>query len=216
MYLNSQAGVAFLSLILTLASISSAPPQASAPVIDERPSAEIEALHRPAPVAQKFTVEAKDAVASKETVLEEDLQSIKSKASSDDKLPLSIARPSIYANGTGKKIATVAFWDKLAYCETHSDWENPGRYAGGLGIYIGTWRQWGGTQFAECPSRATRSEQIVVANRISTQGWVREDGRFQRPVWFTGWGALKCAGRPELVSLEDQRAYTLEQSRTAP
>lgn len=129
----------------------------------------------------------------------------------DEQKPL--PSPSLYSGGTGAKIATVSFWERLAYCETHADWENTGRYAGGLGIYIGTWRQWGGTQFAHHPSEATKSEQILVANRISTQGWLRPDGSFQRPVWFTGWGALSCAGRPELVTLDDPDAYTLEHSR---
>lgn len=123
------------------------------------------------------------------------------------------SHPSLYAGGTGQKIATVSFWEKLAYCETHADWENTGKYAGGLGIYVGTWRQWGGTQFSDHPSTATKSEQILVANRISTQGWLRPDGLFQRPVWFSGWGALGCAGRPDLVEISSPSAYTLEHSR---
>ena len=213
MYLNGQAGASALLLVITLVSVASVSSRAGAPVIEERQATEVTAPLQPVHKHPEVAAVVKEYSMSEDQVLFEDLQSIKSKSSSDE-TPL--PRPYIYANGTGKKIATVEFWDKLAHCETHSDWENPGKYAGGLGIYVGTWRQWGGTQFAETPSKATKSEQIVVANRISTQGWMREDGRFQKPVWFTGWGALACAGRPELVSLKDQSAYTLEQSRTTP
>jgi hypothetical protein len=214
MHRKGQAVAPALLLVVTLASVAALSSAASAPVIQKRPSTEAAASLQPGRKDQKTTEVVKERETPKEPVFNEELQSIKLKDTPGGNLLLS--RPSIYANGTGKKIATVEFWDKLAHCETHSDWENPGRYAGGLGIYVGTWRQWGGTQFAETPSKATKSEQIVVANRISTQGWMREDGRFQKPVWFTGWGALACAGRPELVSLKDQSAYTLEQSRTTP
>jgi hypothetical protein len=128
--------------------------------------------------------------------------------------PPALAEPAagadLYRAGTGKRIATIKFWFRLAYCETHADWQNPGRFAGGLGIYIGTWRQWGGRDFAPTPAEASIAEQIIVANRISTQGYRRPDGKLVEPVWFTGWGALPCAGRPELVSLDDPRAYLPE------
>jgi hypothetical protein len=120
----------------------------------------------------------------------------------------------LYAGGTGKKIATIEFWMELAYCETHQDWDNPGTWSGGLGIYNGTWHQWGGREFARTAETASVSEQIIVANRISTQGWRRPDGSFQEPVWFTGWGALPCVGKPRLVPLNSPSAYLPEQYTT--
>lgn len=129
-----------------------------------------------------------------------------------------VVRPSngagLYAGGTGKKIATVEFWMELAYCETHQDWSNPGTWSGGLGIYNGTWKQWGGREFAPTAETASLSQQIIVANRISTQGWRRPDGSFQEPVWFTGWGALPCVGKPRLVPLNSPSAYLPEQHLT--
>ena len=122
-------------------------------------------------------------------------------------LRASTANPSLYRGGTGKKLATIEFWMELAYCETKQDWSNRGQYAGGLGIYRGTWNAWGGKEFAPRPDLATIAEQIIVANRISTQGWVRPDGTFSEPVWFTGWGALPCVGRPRLVPLSSPLAY---------
>lgn len=103
--------------------------------------------------------------------------------------------------------ATNAFWDELAICETASNWQDSGKWSGGLGIYQGTWEFFGGTEFAPSPAKATREEQIVVANRISTQGyktikkrdpdWARRNGVpdtylwEKEPVGFGGWGCYK-------------------------
>jgi hypothetical protein len=112
--------------------------------------------------------------------------------------------------------ATDSFWDELAQCETARDWQNGGRFAGGLGIMnnsrfpkaaMGTWERFGGEEFALSPDRATREEQIIVANRISVEGykkivhrdpdWARRQGIpatylwDQEPVGFTGWGCYK-------------------------
>jgi hypothetical protein len=92
------------------------------------------------------------------------------------------------------------FWEAIADCETGSDWTNPGRWAGGLGIYIDSWKGWGGREFAASPSEASPAEQIVVANRISTQGWMRPDGKYVRPVGFGGWGCTKVVGTPDLLT----------------
>ena len=39
-------------------------------------------------------------------------------------------------------------------------------YDGGLGIYRGTWRRFGGLEFAPNAGLATREEQIIVGQRI--------------------------------------------------
>jgi len=139
-------------------------------------------------------------------------------------------------------LPSEAFWDRLAYCETRNDrthpngnWQNGGRFAGGLGIMnsgtfadvaigkgqgIGTWERWGGEEFAPSPDKATREEQIIVANRIAVLGWetvvIRDADSARRkgvpveyhykkpPVGFGGWGALPCAGgTPPLFWFED-------------
>ena len=39
--------------------------------------------------------------------------------------------------------ATIAFWDRVAYCETGSRWGGLGStYQGGLGFYYTTWNWW--------------------------------------------------------------------------
>lgn len=111
---------------------------------------------------------------------------------------------------------TVRFWGNLAQCETGNDWQSGGKYAGGLGIYsngkfpsatMGTWERYGGEEFASSPGKATREEQIVVANRIAVDGYttvVHRDPKWaeihgvpvtyvweQKPVGLGGWGCYK-------------------------
>lgn len=66
--------------------------------------------------------------------------------------------------------ARLAMWDRLARCETGGDWRDGGEYGGGLGIYIGTWKMYGGREFAPRPQDATKGEQIEVAERIAQDG----------------------------------------------
>lgn len=111
---------------------------------------------------------------------------------------------------------TQDFWDKLAQCETANNWEDKGTWAGGLGIYtrstfpkraMGTWERFGGEQFAPSPNKATKEEQIIVANRIAVEGysqlvhrdpdWARRQGVpatylwDQKAVGLGGWGCYK-------------------------
>ena len=65
-------------------------------------------------------------------------------------------------------------WDKLAQCESGGNWAiNTGNgYYGGLQFSAGTWRAYGGEQFAPYAHQATREQQIIVAERtLAAQGW---------------------------------------------
>jgi hypothetical protein len=79
--------------------------------------------------------------------------------------------PELRAQFRTKKVASIRFWEAVAWCETQHDWENGGYYAGGMGIAQSAWRGFGGWQFATSPARATKEEQIIVANRISFLGF---------------------------------------------
>jgi hypothetical protein len=59
-------------------------------------------------------------------------------------------------------------WDMLAQCEAGGNWAtNTGNgYHGGLQFHPGTWRAYGGEEFAPYAYLATREQQIVVAERI--------------------------------------------------
>lgn len=101
------------------------------------------------------------------------------------------------ATNTGRKVARVALtatmatggllssqipanaasgntWNQLAACESSGDWQiNTGNgYYGGLQFSASTWREFGGTQFAEQAHLATREQQITIAERVlAVQGW---------------------------------------------
>ena len=59
-------------------------------------------------------------------------------------------------------------WDRLAQCEAGGNWHiNTGNgYYGGLQFNRATWRSAGGAKFAKYPHRASKREQIHVANRL--------------------------------------------------
>lgn len=70
-----------------------------------------------------------------------------------------------------KRAGSEKFWDAVAWCETHGDWDDKGHYSGGLGIAQTTWENYGGREFAKSPSKATKVQQMIVANRISFLGF---------------------------------------------
>ncbi len=93
------------------------------------------------------------------------------------------------------KVPPVEYWEQVAICESSkdgytADWRDKGRWSGGLGIYIGTWVRWGGRQFAPTPWQATKTEQIVIANRIAVLGF-HFFTYSKQPVGFNGWGCIK-------------------------
>jgi LysM repeat protein len=70
--------------------------------------------------------------------------------------------------------ASDEVWDKVAKCESGNNWSiNTGNgFQGGLQFTPSTWRGFGGTQFASSAYKATREQQIVVAERVlARQGW---------------------------------------------
>ncbi|TWF77992.1 LysM domain-containing protein [Pseudonocardia hierapolitana] len=80
--------------------------------------------------------------------------------------PLLVAAP---ANA-----APDSAWDKLAQCESGGRWDiNTGNgYHGGLQFSPKTWSGFGGKEFAPVAYKASREEQIIVAERVlAKQGW---------------------------------------------
>ncbi|WP_428340712.1 transglycosylase family protein [Mycobacterium sp.] len=64
-------------------------------------------------------------------------------------------------------------WDRVASCESGGNWGiNTGNgYHGGLQFSQGTWAAHGGGEYATSANRATRDQQIAVAERVlATQG----------------------------------------------
>jgi resuscitation-promoting factor RpfA len=81
--------------------------------------------------------------------------------------PLLATAPSAFA-------ASDSTWDKLAQCESGGRWDiNTGNgFHGGLQFTPRTWSAFGGKEFAPVAYKASRAEQIVVAERVlAKQGW---------------------------------------------
>ena len=65
-------------------------------------------------------------------------------------------------------------WDTLAACESGGNWNiNTGNgFHGGLQFSPGTWAAYGGTAYAPTADKATREQQIRVAEQVlAAQGW---------------------------------------------
>jgi len=127
-----------------------------------------------------------------------------------------VALPELGMQMRDPRVPPIAYWERVAQCETNSDWKNGGRFAGGLGIFtqgkfrdanMGTWEHFGGEDFALHPSGASMLQQIVIANRIAVFGYKTTINRGadkakrmgvpqfyvfdQRNVGFTGWGCIR-------------------------
>ncbi|MFJ6656471.1 transglycosylase family protein [Streptomyces sp. NPDC091377] len=71
--------------------------------------------------------------------------------------------------GTGVvHAADVATWDKVAACESTSDWNiNTGNgHYGGLQFSQSTWEAYGGSAYAARADQATKDQQIAVAEKV--------------------------------------------------
>ena len=65
-------------------------------------------------------------------------------------------------------------WDRVAHCESGGRWHiaTGNGYYGGLQFSPGTWRAFGGRAYAALAHRATRTQQIRIAERVlRAQGW---------------------------------------------
>jgi nucleoid-associated protein YgaU len=59
-------------------------------------------------------------------------------------------------------------WDAIAQCESGNNWSTStgNGYYGGLQFSQGTWNAYGGGQYASTANRASRSQQIAVAEKV--------------------------------------------------
>ncbi|MCK1823480.1 LysM peptidoglycan-binding domain-containing protein [Streptomyces sp. XM83C] len=64
--------------------------------------------------------------------------------------------------------ATEAEWDAVAQCESGGNWSiNTGNgYYGGLQFAASTWAAYGGTQYAATADKATKAQQIAIAEKV--------------------------------------------------
>ncbi|MEZ3181493.1 transglycosylase family protein [Streptomyces pimonensis] len=64
--------------------------------------------------------------------------------------------------------ATASEWDAVAQCESGGNWSiNTGNgYYGGLQFSASTWAAYGGTQYASTADRASKAQQIEIAEKV--------------------------------------------------
>ncbi|MEU2728028.1 transglycosylase family protein [Streptomyces griseoviridis] len=69
--------------------------------------------------------------------------------------------------------ATASEWDAVAQCESGGNWSiNTGNgYYGGIQFSASTWAAYGGTQYASTADKASKAQQIAVAEKVlASQG----------------------------------------------
>ena len=83
-----------------------------------------------------------------------------------------VAAPLVMASPA--QAASARTWDRLAQCESGGNWSiNTGNgFYGGLQFTRSTWSGFGGGRYASRADHASRSEQILIAERVlDAQGW---------------------------------------------
>ncbi|GJF23202.1 MULTISPECIES: transglycosylase family protein [Streptomyces] len=87
--------------------------------------------------------------------------------------------------------ATASEWDTVAQCESGGNWSiNTGNgYYGGLQFSASTWAAYGGTQYASTADRASKSQQIAVAEKV-----LASQGKGAWPVCGTGLSSAAYTG----------------------
>ncbi|MFI0903242.1 transglycosylase family protein [Streptomyces sioyaensis] len=78
------------------------------------------------------------------------------------------------ASGAPAEAGGGGAWDRLAGCESGGNWriDTGNGFSGGLQLAHSTWHSFGGGAYASRAGRATRAQQIQVAERVlARQGW---------------------------------------------
>jgi resuscitation-promoting factor RpfA len=77
--------------------------------------------------------------------------------------PLALVAPTAFAGPARQEP-----WDRVAQCESGGNWRaNTGNgYYGGLQFSRRTWRSFGGGAYAGTADRATRLQQITIAEKV--------------------------------------------------
>lgn len=99
-------------------------------------------------------------------------------------------------SGSPASAASTTTWDKVAKCESGSNWKtNTGNgYYGGLQFSRSTWAAYGGAAYAPRADQATRAQQITVAERV-----LKDQGPGAWPVCGPRAGLSRLAPAPLLA-----------------
>ncbi|MFC5905633.1 transglycosylase family protein [Streptacidiphilus monticola] len=117
-----------------------------------------------------------------------------------------------FVAATSAHAASVSTWDKVAQCESTGNWSiNTGNgYYGGLQFSASTWAAYGGTQYASTADRATKAQQIAVAEKV-----LASQGPGAWPVCGPRAGLSQNSGSPDLSSLGSSSSSTATKKSTS-
>lgn len=84
-----------------------------------------------------------------------------------------------HAQASSTPSSTSSVWDRLAQCESNGEWDygphsgwGSGIYEGGVQFHPTTWDAYRDPSMPDAAYRASREQQIVVAERVlAAQGW---------------------------------------------
>jgi len=119
-----------------------------------------------------------------------------------------VAMPIIGA-GTAQA-ASVSTWDKVAQCESTSNWKiNTGNgFYGGLQFTASTWNEFGGSQYASRADLATKAQQIAIAEKV-----LKVQGPGAWPVCSVKAGLTRGGATPNIDTSSSSGATT---TKTTP
>ncbi|MEU3451636.1 transglycosylase family protein [Streptomyces thermolilacinus] len=111
---------------------------------------------------------------------------------------------------TSASAATAAEWDRVAQCESGGNWSiNTGNgYYGGLQFSASTWAAYGGTQYASTADKASKAQQIAIAEKV-----LAGQGKGAWPHCGVGLSSAPYGGAPERTA---EQPTTRSEQRTAP
>ncbi len=69
---------------------------------------------------------------------------------------------------TAPSASAASVWDSVAQCESGGNWSiaTGNGYYGGLQFSAGTWRAYGGGAYAATANKASRAQQIAIAQKV--------------------------------------------------
>jgi len=104
-------------------------------------------------------------------------------------------KPNPYSHKKYHAIMADYFWDRVAQCETASNWQHSTpSYTGGLGLYRQSAYAFSGRRNI---ANLTPSKQVEIAERLAFRGWVNpKTNKKTWPVGAFGWGTIanNCMG----------------------
>ncbi|MBH5336606.1 LysM peptidoglycan-binding domain-containing protein [Streptomyces pactum] len=130
-----------------------------------------------------------------------------------------VAAPLLGAAGQASA-ATTSQWDEVARCESGGNWSiNTGNgYYGGLQFSASTWAAYGGTAYAPTADKATKSQQIAIAQKVLAgqgKGAWPHCGVNLTSGGSAGTGSSTPAQRPQQQTQPKQQSQPQQQTRQA-